>query len=314
MSDRSDVRALDECQVRVVEDLERFAIKRVYKKGILVAEDGKYLGRSSRAVEEPRNTMNLQYSGDAAFKVKANGAKMQFGSAGAGSATHMTCVLLNSAIGIDVTHVPYRGTGPAMQVASAASMKRRVSVCHGGIGTRQCGYVERAISRDVLPIGVAPADPVRRGRTSTRVEGWPLPGTASRHGPRRAAQGWTIFDHRGRLAPTCPRRVEAAGPGAVTPHTSGAVAISPSVPEAMARMRPPSEAETIIMSPSAKHIGGISEEIRLLHLIEPHLSGFVVPQREAVGVGEHGQIADGEGHGSGSLWAKRKGRRGCGSP
>jgi tripartite-type tricarboxylate transporter receptor subunit TctC len=27
----------------------------------------------------------------------------------------MTCVLLNTAIGIDVTHVPYRGTGPAMQ-------------------------------------------------------------------------------------------------------------------------------------------------------------------------------------------------------
>jgi tripartite-type tricarboxylate transporter receptor subunit TctC len=46
---------------------------------------------------------------------KANQAKMQYGSAGAGSATHMTCVLLNAAIGIDVTHVPYRGTGPAMQ-------------------------------------------------------------------------------------------------------------------------------------------------------------------------------------------------------
>jgi tripartite-type tricarboxylate transporter receptor subunit TctC len=46
---------------------------------------------------------------------KANQAKMQYGSAGAGSATHMTCVLLNTAIGIDVTHVPYRGTGPAMQ-------------------------------------------------------------------------------------------------------------------------------------------------------------------------------------------------------
>jgi tripartite-type tricarboxylate transporter receptor subunit TctC len=46
---------------------------------------------------------------------KANQAKMQFGSAGGGSATHITCVLLNVAIGIDVTHVPYRGTGPAMQ-------------------------------------------------------------------------------------------------------------------------------------------------------------------------------------------------------
>ena len=46
---------------------------------------------------------------------KANQAKLQFGSAGAGSATHITCVMLNIAMGIDVTHVPYRGTGPAMQ-------------------------------------------------------------------------------------------------------------------------------------------------------------------------------------------------------
>ncbi|MGZ8369297.1 MAG: Bug family tripartite tricarboxylate transporter substrate binding protein [Rhodoplanes sp.] len=46
---------------------------------------------------------------------KANQAKMQFGSAGAGSATHLGCVLLNHVLGIEVTHVPYRGTGPAMQ-------------------------------------------------------------------------------------------------------------------------------------------------------------------------------------------------------
>ena len=46
---------------------------------------------------------------------KTNQAKMQFASAGAGSATHLGCVLLNFMIGVDVTHVPYRGTGPAMQ-------------------------------------------------------------------------------------------------------------------------------------------------------------------------------------------------------
>jgi tripartite-type tricarboxylate transporter receptor subunit TctC len=40
---------------------------------------------------------------------------MQFGSAGVGSGTHLPCVLLNRAIGIEVTHVPYRGAGPAMQ-------------------------------------------------------------------------------------------------------------------------------------------------------------------------------------------------------
>ena len=44
----------------------------------------------------------------------ANQAKMQFGSAGVGSATHLGCVLLNYLIKADVTHVPFRGTGPAM--------------------------------------------------------------------------------------------------------------------------------------------------------------------------------------------------------
>jgi hypothetical protein len=46
---------------------------------------------------------------------KANEAKLQYGSAGAGSSTHLACVLLNAAIGITVTHVPYRGGTPAMQ-------------------------------------------------------------------------------------------------------------------------------------------------------------------------------------------------------
>lgn len=46
---------------------------------------------------------------------KANAAKMSFGSGGSGSATHLGCVLLNSAIGVQVQHVPYRGSAPAMQ-------------------------------------------------------------------------------------------------------------------------------------------------------------------------------------------------------
>jgi tripartite-type tricarboxylate transporter receptor subunit TctC len=46
---------------------------------------------------------------------KANADKMQFGSAGAGSATHLGCVVLNTAMGTNITHVPYKGTGPAMQ-------------------------------------------------------------------------------------------------------------------------------------------------------------------------------------------------------
>src|SRR5262245_13180131 len=46
---------------------------------------------------------------------KANQVTMQYGSGGAGSATHLACALLNAAAGIAVTHVPYRGGAPAMQ-------------------------------------------------------------------------------------------------------------------------------------------------------------------------------------------------------
>jgi tripartite-type tricarboxylate transporter receptor subunit TctC len=46
---------------------------------------------------------------------KANHAKMQFGSSGVGSGSHFSCAKLNAAIGIEPTHVPYRGSGLAMQ-------------------------------------------------------------------------------------------------------------------------------------------------------------------------------------------------------
>jgi tripartite-type tricarboxylate transporter receptor subunit TctC len=46
---------------------------------------------------------------------RSHQAAMQFGSGGAGSATHIACALLNAAIGINPTHIPYRGGAPAMQ-------------------------------------------------------------------------------------------------------------------------------------------------------------------------------------------------------
>src|SRR5262245_54966676 len=51
-----------------------------------------------------------------AAHVKANRTSVQYGSAGTGSTGHLFCELLRAALGIEsVTHVPYRGGGPAMQ-------------------------------------------------------------------------------------------------------------------------------------------------------------------------------------------------------
>jgi tripartite-type tricarboxylate transporter receptor subunit TctC len=41
--------------------------------------------------------------------LRANTAGMQYASAGFGSPTHLACALLNSALGVDVRHIPYRG-------------------------------------------------------------------------------------------------------------------------------------------------------------------------------------------------------------
>ena len=58
----------------VFDDLKKFSIRQVYKKGALVAEDGRYLGRTPAKIGLPRSTMNLRYQpGD--FRVRAVGGK-----------------------------------------------------------------------------------------------------------------------------------------------------------------------------------------------------------------------------------------------
>jgi len=44
---------------------------------------------------------------------KANHDKMTFSSGGTGTSSHISCVMLNQIMGVQVTHVPYRGGGPA---------------------------------------------------------------------------------------------------------------------------------------------------------------------------------------------------------
>jgi tripartite-type tricarboxylate transporter receptor subunit TctC len=50
---------------------------------------------------------------------RSHESDMSFGSGGAGSSTHLGCVLLNSAIGVRIQHIPYRGSAPAMQDLAA---------------------------------------------------------------------------------------------------------------------------------------------------------------------------------------------------
>ena len=122
---------------------------------------------------------------------KANQAKMQFGSAGAGSATHLACALLNAAIGVDVTHVPYRGGAPAMQdliagridyqcpdrcgrdVADRRPASSRRSRCSRKAARRFCRTCPSAHEQGLTDFDVADLDRL------VPAQGTPLPSSGS---------------------------------------------------------------------------------------------------------------------------------------
>jgi adenine deaminase len=58
----------------VFDDLKNFTARQVYKKGILVAENGKYLAKNPKVTPLPRSTMNVRYNAAKDFTVKAKGA------------------------------------------------------------------------------------------------------------------------------------------------------------------------------------------------------------------------------------------------
>ena len=47
--------------------------------------------------------------------IKANPGKYNYGHGGVGSTSHLTCVFFHHLVGAPVQHVPFRGSGPAMQ-------------------------------------------------------------------------------------------------------------------------------------------------------------------------------------------------------
>jgi tripartite-type tricarboxylate transporter receptor subunit TctC len=63
---------------------------------------------------------------------KANPGLLKFGSAGAGSAIHLGCVLFNAAAGINATHIPYRGGNPAMHDLIAGRIDYSCNVISSG--------------------------------------------------------------------------------------------------------------------------------------------------------------------------------------
>jgi tripartite-type tricarboxylate transporter receptor subunit TctC len=59
---------------------------------------------------------------------KANPGKISFGSSGVGAAAHLTTELFKQTAGVDMVHVPYKGTAPALQDLMGGNIQILVDV------------------------------------------------------------------------------------------------------------------------------------------------------------------------------------------
>ena len=86
--------------------------------------------------------------------LKTNHAKMQFGSGGLGSGSHLTCARVNAAVGAEATHVPYRGSGQAMQDLYAGRIDYYCSLAAAAAGPIQTGNVKAVaiLTRERSPL------------------------------------------------------------------------------------------------------------------------------------------------------------------
>lgn len=73
---------------------------------------------------------------------QAHKTSLNYGSAGNGAATHLGCVLLNTAIGSQAAHVPYRGSGPAMNDLISGQLDYMCDTVTASVPQIQAGTVK----------------------------------------------------------------------------------------------------------------------------------------------------------------------------
>jgi len=172
--------------------------------------------------------------------LKANGEKMQYGSAGAGSTTHLACALLNARIGANVTHVPYRGSAPATNDLIGGQIDY---VC-GNLGaaapliTGKQVKVLAALSRDRSPLMPDLATAHEQGLTDYDVTTWTaffLPKGA----PREIVDKLVEVTHAAMESPAIKNRMHDIGVTGIAPERRSPAYLAKFVVEEVARWEGP---------------------------------------------------------------------------
>jgi tripartite-type tricarboxylate transporter receptor subunit TctC len=106
--------------------------------------------------------------------VKANGAKLNYGTGGVGATSHLTCLFLDTLLDVKVQHVPFRGSGPALNALLAGQIDYVCDQTVGIVPQIQAGQVKGLVAAVKTRIPVIPDVPTseEQGLPQFQASGW----------------------------------------------------------------------------------------------------------------------------------------------
>ena len=144
--------------------------------------------------------------------------QLSFGSSGTGAASHLAAELFASMAGVELLHVPYRGTGPALNDLIGGRISMMFAPPQTVAPAVSAGQVQN------IAITSEQRSPLMPELPTAAETG--LPGYA-------AVGGFGLFGPRGMAAPVAARLAEEAGRGLNVPTTRQRLAALGAVPEPM---------------------------------------------------------------------------------
>jgi tripartite-type tricarboxylate transporter receptor subunit TctC len=108
--------------------------------------------------------------------LKANSAKLNYGTGGVGATSHLTCLYLDYLLGTKTTHVPYRGSGPALQALIGGQIDYVCDQTVGIVPSIQGGLVKGLVVATPTRSPVLPGVPTstEQGLPDFQATGWNL--------------------------------------------------------------------------------------------------------------------------------------------
>ncbi len=151
------------------------AIREAFESSHRIRQDT-VLVEKYQCAAEPFADHGIDFSASPEFiaYAKVNQARMQYASAGVGSGSHLTCARMNAAMGVDTTHVPYRGSAQGMQDLMAGRIDYFCALGAAAIAPLE-GKTAKAIAiltRDRSPLFPNLASTHEQGLTNFETHFW----------------------------------------------------------------------------------------------------------------------------------------------